>query len=109
MGNGCVTPPTGCSEGDMPHQGGCLPTEECAAGAMTTGDCSTPNRPPAILGTQGFAGPPSSSPTVLGTQAIAGVLPNTGAGALVGLAGLAGVVLAVAGGLLLASRRKSVY
>ena len=70
-------------------------------------DCSTPNRPPAVLGVQGFAGHGTpGSPTVLGTQAIAGALPNTGAGALVGLAGLAGAALVVAGGLLLVSRRK---
>jgi len=68
---------------------------------MVNGECTTPNRPPAVLGVQGTRTPPS----VLGTQAIAGLLPNTGAGVVLTVAGALGVVM-VAGGALLLARRK---
>ena len=79
------------------------------AGMNCNGTRPTANRPPTVLGTEAFAHKPSNQPAVLGTEASApmgGLLPNTGAGALLGVAGLAGLAL-VGFGVVTMTRRRS--
>ncbi|MGZ4437155.1 MAG: hypothetical protein ACXVW6_05920 [Nocardioidaceae bacterium] len=103
---------TGCASAPPPCTENCTPVPPC------TTNCTPPpttNRPPTVLGTEAFAHKPSTGPVsgvgqpeVLGTQALspsAGTLPNTGASALMGLAGLTGLALVGFGAVTMARRR----
>jgi LPXTG-motif cell wall-anchored protein len=73
-----------------------VPSADNPCDQVTTPPTGT-NRPPTVLGTEAFRDKPAA--TVQGTEALApaGLLPNTGVGALVGLAGVAGALLVAAG------------
>ncbi len=84
----------------------CQPAEGCVAG--TDEDCTdtpTANRPPVVLGTEAFATPPGSTAPA-SVKGAAGVLPATGAGASLGLLGIAGLGMVLVGAATMLMRRR---